>query len=200
MGFDAPTHQLAIFASGAGTNARQLMDYFSNHPFIRVRLLVCNKPAAGALQVAAEFGVETYLLQRATFREEGGFLRVLSDRSISFLVLAGFLWLIPPYLVEAYRGRILNVHPSLLPQFGGKGMYGMRVHEAVYAAGASQTGITIHEVNEQYDEGSIVLQQSVALAPEDTPETIRQKVQQLEHEHLAPTVEQFIKQQKVLLT
>ncbi len=192
MNLDGLRHRIAIFASGAGTNARQIIDYFSNHPSIRVVLVVCNRPQAGVLQLAAQRSVETLLIDRASFYHTEALLDELRHRRVTFLVLAGFLWLIPPYLVDAFRGRILNIHPALLPRYGGKGMYGMRVHEAVHAAGERESGITIHEVNERYDEGSIVLQKSVAIDPGDNPEAIRRKVQALEHQYFAPTIEKIL--------
>jgi phosphoribosylglycinamide formyltransferase 1 len=119
-------------------------------------------------------------------------LETLRARGISFIVLAGFMWLVPDYLVKAYVGRMVNIHPALLPQYGGKGMYGMNVHRAVKAAGERQTGITIHYVDEHYDEGSIIFQARCAIAPEDRPEDIAHKVQQLEHRHFAPVVEELL--------
>jgi phosphoribosylglycinamide formyltransferase 1 len=180
---------IAIFASGTGTNAAKLMEYFRQHPNIRVSLIVSNRSDAGVLALAQAQGIDQLVLQRAAFYETQSLLADLQARQIGGIVLAGFLWLMPGYLVKAYAGRMVNIHPALLPRYGGKGMYGMNVHRAVKAAGDAQTGITIHYVNERYDEGDIIFQASCAIAPEDNPEDIARKVQQLEHRHFAPVVE-----------
>ena len=184
---------IAIFASGAGSNARKIMERFQNHPDIRVALVVSNKKDAGVLAVAAEFGVETLLINRASFYETELLLTELKTHSVDFVVLAGFLWLIPAYLVKAFPRRIVNIHPALLPKYGGKGMYGYHVHEAVKAAGETETGITIHYINEHYDEGDIIFQASCPLTTEDTPETIAQKVHALEHRYFPEVVEGWVK-------
>ncbi|MFN4079778.1 MAG: phosphoribosylglycinamide formyltransferase [Saprospiraceae bacterium] len=181
--------RLAVFASGSGSNARRIMEYFAEHPHIRVALLVCNKPDAGAMDVAREHGVETLLIRRKPFAETTELLDALRERAIDFIALAGFLWLLPPYLVRAFPRRILNIHPSLLPKYGGKGMYGMHVHEAVKAAGETVTGMTIHYVNERYDEGDIVFQATCAVEPDDSAADIARKVLALEHAHYPEVIE-----------
>ena len=183
---------IAIFASGTGSNAAKIIEYFEGSPNIRVSLLVSNKADAPVLALADAKGIEKLVLRRADFYEAENLLETLRDRGISFIVLAGFMWLVPDYLVKAYVGRMVNIHPALLPQYGGKGMYGMNVHRAVKAAGERQTGITIHYVDEHYDEGSIIFQARCAIAPEDRPEDIARKVQQLEHRHFAPVVEELL--------
>jgi phosphoribosylglycinamide formyltransferase 1 len=183
---------IAIFASGTGSNAARIIEYFEGNPNIRVSLLVSNKADALALALADAKGIEKLVLRRAAFYETESLLEALEVRSINFIVLAGFMWLVPDYLVKAYAGRMVNIHPALLPQYGGKGMYGMNVHRAVKAAGEEQTGITIHYVDERYDEGSIIFQARCAIAPEDSPEDIARKVQQLEHRHFAPVVEELL--------
>jgi phosphoribosylglycinamide formyltransferase 1 len=183
---------IAILASGGGSNARVIMDYFRGHARIEVALIVSNKADAGVLGVAREGGITTYILQRHEFVHTEVLLDELREKAIDFVVLAGFLWLIPPYLVKAYEGRIVNIHPALLPKYGGKGMHGHHVHAAVHAAGEPESGMTIHFVNEQYDAGAIIHQATVALTPDDTPDTIAKKVLALEHAHYAPVIEQTI--------
>ena len=177
--------RLAILASGTGSNARVMIDRFRQHPEdkVEVVLLVSNKTTAGALTMAAERGLPTLVVQRADWKDGEELLRALAAYQVDLIVLAGFLWLIPPYLVQAYPDKIVNIHPALLPKYGGKGMYGRHVHEAVKAAGETESGITIHYVNENYDEGNIIFQATVPLDPGDTAEEIAARVLKLEHEH-----------------
>jgi phosphoribosylglycinamide formyltransferase-1 len=183
---------IAIFASGTGSNARKIMEYFQNHEQIRVGLVVSNKSTAGVLSIAEAFGVPTLVVHRTSFYEGTEFLRELEQRQIDWLILAGFLWLVPSYLIERYPSRIINIHPALLPAFGGKGMYGMHVHEAVRAAGVAETGITIHTIDEQYDRGVILFQAKVLVLEEDTAQEIASKVLALEHRYFPTVVEQTI--------
>ncbi|KGE88989.1 MAG: phosphoribosylglycinamide formyltransferase [Phaeodactylibacter xiamenensis] len=185
--------RIAIFASGTGSNAKKIIEYFRAHPNIEVGLVVANKPDAPVLAMAEELGIETLRINRSGFYQSEGLLAQLTGAGITFIVLAGFLWLVPAYLVNAYRGRMVNIHPALLPKFGGKGMYGMHVHRAVRNAGEPETGITIHLVNEAYDEGDALYQAKCSVEPSDTPEQIAGKVHQLEHEHFAPVIEKYIK-------
>lgn len=187
---------IAIFASGTGSNAKKIIEYFWDNSNIKVSLVVCNKPGAGVLALAEAAGVETLLLRRQAFYETEALVDELQARHISLIVLAGFLWLVPGYLVQAFEGRILNIHPALLPNYGGKGMYGMNVHRAVKAAAERESGITIHLVDQAYDEGRILFQQSCPIEALDRPEDIARKVLQLEHEHFAPVVENYLKQLK----
>lgn len=183
---------IAIFASGTGSNARKMMEYFANHPHIRVSLVVSNKAEAPVLATAATWGIPTLVIDRNSFYHTQEILGQLRGYDISFVVLAGFLWLIPAYLVNAFPRKIVNIHPALLPKYGGKGMYGAFVHEAVKAAGERQSGITIHYVNERYDEGDIIFQTTCDLSPEDSPKDIAHKVQLLEHAHFASVVESIV--------
>lgn len=183
---------IAIFASGGGSNARKIMERFQRHPDIRVVLVVSNKRDAGVLAIAAEFGVDTLVINRSYFYETEALLGELRARDVDFVVLAGFLWLAPAYLVAAFPRRILNIHPALLPKYGGKGMYGRHVHEAVKAAGETETGMTIHYVNERYDEGDIVFQASCPVFPDDTPDTIARNVLALEHRYFSEVVERLV--------
>jgi phosphoribosylglycinamide formyltransferase-1 len=183
---------IAIFASGTGSNARKIIGYFKNSPDIRVALVVSNKKDAGVLDIAREHAIPTQVIDRQMFYETEDLLDILKKHDIGFIVLAGFLWLIPSYLVKSFEKKIINIHPALLPKFGGKGMYGMRVHEAVQESGETQTGITIHWVNEHYDKGDIVFQESCPVSPEDSPADIARKVQELEHRHFPKVIEKLI--------
>jgi phosphoribosylglycinamide formyltransferase 1 len=185
-------HRIAIFASGSGSNAEEIIRYFEYHPSIEVRLLLSNNPQAQALQRAEKFGVKTRTFTKLQFRDSYEILNWLREERITHIVLAGFMWLVPDYLTHAYAGKIINIHPALLPKFGGKGMYGKFVHEAVKTTGEVETGITIHEVNEHYDEGNIVFQATCGIEATDSVETIAQKVQKLEHIHYPKVIERWI--------
>ena len=151
-----------------------------------------NNPEAYALTRAKKFGVETKVFNRIQFRESEEVIEWLKEAKVTHIVLAGFLWLVPQHLVKAFRDRIINIHPALLPKYGGKGMYGMKVHEAVKAAGETETGITIHKVNERYDEGLILFQTTCEVSPLDTPDQIAEKIHRLEHAHYPKVIEQWI--------
>ncbi|MEM7575616.1 MAG: phosphoribosylglycinamide formyltransferase [Bacteroidota bacterium] len=188
-----PQHKIAIFVSGTGSNARVMIDHFRDHPEIEVALLVSNKRKAKALLMAADREVPTLVLNRQDFYEQPDFLlNELRAFGVNFIVLAGFLWLIPAYLVEAFPQQIVNIHPALLPKYGGKGMYGHHVHEAVKTNAETESGMTIHYVNEQYDEGNIIFQARTSLLPEDSAEDIAAKVLQLEHAHYSKVVEDLL--------
>ena len=185
--------RLAIFASGSGSNAQKIAEYFKNHPTIEVALVVSNKADAGVLDIAKSFGIETYVIpSKAEFTQTETLLQELYVSQIDFIVLAGFLWLIPEYLIEAYPSRIVNIHPALLPKYGGKGMHGMHVHHAVVAAGEKESGITIHYVDKVYDNGEHLFQATVPLEPGDTPEVVQQKVLVLEHTNFAQVIEKVL--------
>ena len=184
--------QIAIFASGTGTNAARLIDHFRHHPAVKISLIVCNKPGAGVLGIAEKEQIPAILLEKEAFFRGNGYVDELRERKIDFLVLAGFLWKIPATLVKAYKGRIINIHPALLPKYGGKGMYGHFVHEAVIAAKEKETGITIHYVDELYDHGQVIFQASFEVEATDTPETLARKVHKLEHEHFSRIIEEVV--------
>ena len=187
----APIH-IAIFASGAGSNARKIIEHFEKKDLpIKVSLIVCNVPGAGVIEIAKEKGIPTLLINKADFASTG-YVESLHNSEIQFIVLAGFLWKLPEVLVQAYPKAIINIHPALLPKYGGKGMYGSRVHEAVIAAGEKESGITIHWVNEHYDEGAIIYQAICPIDAGETPETLAHKIHALEHAHFAPTIEQLL--------
>jgi phosphoribosylglycinamide formyltransferase-1 len=185
--------RIAIFASGSGTNAEQIMLRFQNHDSIEVELVLSNKADAFVLERTKKFGVPSKVFNRQQFRETDEVLNWLTENRISHIVLAGFMWLMPENIIQKFPNRIINIHPALLPKFGGKGMYGHHVHEAVKAAGEKETGITIHLVNEKYDEGKILFQALTALTSTDTPETIAHKVHALEYKHYPEQIEKWIK-------
>jgi phosphoribosylglycinamide formyltransferase 1 len=188
----APNMNIAIFASGGGSNALKIIEHFDGHPFINVALVVSNKQDAGVLTIAQNHGVPTLIIQRTAFYNTEDLLTNLEEYSIDFIVLAGFLWLIPAYLTRRFDHKMVNIHPALLPKYGGKGMYGMHVHEAVHAAKETQSGITIHYVNEHYDEGNIIFSATTPLAPTDTPKDIARKVLALEHQYFPIVIEQIL--------
>jgi phosphoribosylglycinamide formyltransferase-1 len=188
--------QLAIFASGTGTNTQNIIHYFRHHPEIRISLIVCNKPGAGVLTVAEKEDIPSLVIEKEAFFRGTAYVDQLRAKNIDLIVLAGFLWKIPQTLVKAYPGRIINIHPALLPKYGGKGMYGRFVHEAVIAAADKETGITIHYVDEQYDHGQPIFQARVMVEPGDTPETLAQKVHFLEYEHFPKIIEQVVNSAK----
>ena len=183
---------VAIFCSGSGSNAEALMAHFQEHETIRVALVVTNKIDAFARTRAEKFGVPSVFLSRKTFAEHPeSVLETLETHQISFVLLAGFLQIIPPLLVDSFTDRILNIHPALLPKFGGEGMYGHFVHEAVVAAGETESGITIHFVNKEYDKGKIIFQAQCPVEKENSPTDIAARVLKLEHHHY-PIVAEFI--------
>jgi phosphoribosylglycinamide formyltransferase 1 len=187
--------QLAIFASGTGSNAKNIIDHFRHHPFIKVRLIVCNNTGAGVLQIAGEEGIPVLLIEKEPFFRGTAYVPELRGSGIDFIILAGFLWKIPEALIKAYPRRIMNIHPALLPKHGGKGMYGRFVHEAVIAASDKETGITIHYVDEQYDHGEPIFQARVLVEPGDDSGTLARKVQFLEYEHFPRVIEEAVKLQ-----
>lgn len=180
-------YNLILFASGTGTNAAAIMDWCASTGKARVALVVCNKPGAGVLDIAARNGVPTLLVDRELFRS-AGFPDTLRGYSPSLLVLAGFLWKVPDAMVQAFPGQIINIHPALLPAYGGKGMYGHHVHEAVIAAGEKSSGITIHYVNEHYDEGDIIMQAHCPVLKSDTPGALAKRIHKLEHYYFPLTI------------
>ncbi|MBN8853277.1 MAG: phosphoribosylglycinamide formyltransferase [Sphingobacteriales bacterium 50-39] len=185
-------HQVAIFASGAGSNAARIIDRFRRHPSIKISLIVCNKPDAGVLEIAAKEHIPSLIIEKEQFFRGDAYVAELQRRNISFIVLAGFLWKVPSKLIQAYSGRIINIHPALLPKYGGKGFYGRLVHEAVIAAKEKESGITIHYVDELYDHGQIIFQAGCLIEPNDTPDTLAQKIHGLEHEHFPRVIEELL--------
>ena len=183
---------IAIFASGSGTNAENLIQYFHDSDEITIKLLLSNKKDAFVLERARKHGIESINFSREDFYGSRQILNVLKEHQVDYLVLAGFLWLIPEYILDAFPNRILNIHPALLPKYGGKGMYGMHVHREVIKQGETHSGISIHLVNKEYDKGKILFQATVPVSRNDTPDDLAQKVHELEYEHYPRVVEAFI--------
>jgi len=184
--------RIAVFASGAGSNAAELIRHFRQNPCAEIALVVSNKRSAGALTIAEQAGIPSLWIAASSFHDGEPVLDVMRNYRIQWIVLAGFLLRMPDNLIAAFPDRILNIHPSLLPRYGGKGMYGHYVHEAVHAAGESESGITIHFVNENYDEGQILFQARVPISTDDDAAAIELKVRMLEKEHFAPIVQSLI--------
>ena len=185
------TIHIAIFASGAGSNAKKIIDYFKNSDDVEISLIVCNNPNAGILKIAANESIPFLMVEKQTFRDTG-YVAELKNYKIQFIVLAGFLWKIPPLLIEVFRNKIVNIHPALLPAYGGKGMYGNAVHAAVLAAGEKLSGITIHLVDEKYDHGKIIFQATCPVAENETVDSLGQKIHELEHASYAKEIEKLI--------
>lgn len=183
--------RIAIFASGSGTNAENIIRYFQKNDKITVVRVLSNKKDAKVLERAEKLNVSTLYFNKNDFNVDNTVLNVL-QKEADFIVLAGFLWKVPEAIIKAFPNKIVNIHPALLPKYGGKGMYGMHVHEAVKKNGEKETGITIHYVNENYDEGSIIFQKRVLIYPEDTPETIAAKVHELEYEYFPKVIEDTV--------
>jgi len=185
-------HNIILFASGKGSNIQAILDYFKNTKTFNPVLIVSNKADAGALDIAKENQIAYDVIDREKFKSVE-FLKKINDLQPRLIVLAGFLWKIPETFVSAFPNKIINIHPALLPKYGGKGMYGMNVHEAVIAAKEKESGITIHYVNENYDEGNHICQAHCSISPEDTATTLAQKIHQLEHYFFPRTIEFLLK-------
>ena len=167
---------IAIFASGGGSNAEAIIQHLKDHSNLSVKLIVSNRKDAGVLSRANQHGIDTFVFNRQEFRENKNITTKLASSKIDLIVLAGFLWLIPKYLIEAFPNKVINIHPALLPKYGGKGMYGHHVHQAVFDNKEKESGLTIHYVNQHYDEGNIILQARCRLVSTDQPEDIARKV------------------------
>ncbi|AHM61759.1 phosphoribosylglycinamide formyltransferase [Flammeovirgaceae bacterium 311] len=187
--------RIAVFASGSGSNAERFFEHFKHSPQAEIALVCSNRAEAYVLERARNHQLPTYIFSNKQLQETKDVLIKLQEEKIDLIVLAGFLRLIPSYLIEAYPNRIVNIHPALLPKWGGKGMWGIHVHEAVVNAKELQSGITIHYVNGRYDEGDIIFQTSCALTSADTPAEVAAKVLKLEHEHYPKVVEKLINEQ-----
>ncbi|WP_028979896.1 phosphoribosylglycinamide formyltransferase [Sporocytophaga myxococcoides] len=184
--------KIAIFCSGSGSNAQKIIEYFQEHKSAEVVLLLSNNKNAYALERAKSLGVPTRVFDKAQFSQSQIIVNELKELGVNWIILAGFLWLVPENLIEAYPNSIVNIHPALLPSYGGKGMYGMYVHEAVVKAKEKESGISIHMVNKEYDKGTIVFQAKCFLTDEDTAETLAKKIQALEHEHFPKVIDALI--------
>lgn len=184
--------RIAIFASGSGSNAEKIAEYFINATEIEISLILSNNPQAGVIARARKFHIPVVLFDKKVFYETNRIVEILQNEYIDLVVLAGFMMLIPTEMVKAFPNKIINIHPALLPKYGGKGMYGHFVHEAVVAAKEAASGITIHFVNEQYDEGAIIFQATCSVLPTDTPEDVATKVRMLEHRHYPEVITQIL--------
>lgn len=186
---------IAIFASGTGSNAKKIMEYFEDRSDAAVQLVASNNKSAGVLTTAEAMGVDTFIIDKSEQKTPNQLLRELSERKIDLIALAGYLKMIPEALIKAYPDQILNIHPSLLPKYGGKGMYGMNVHQAVFDAGEDKSGMTIHLVNEDYDKGEILFQESTTIVELDSPNAIAKAVLTLEHKNYPKVIDQYLKHQ-----
>jgi len=187
-----PKHRIAIFASGAGSNAQKIIDHFRTIPTVKIALIVCNKPEAGVVKIAEKENIPFLMIEKETFFKGNAYVPELQAAGISFIVLAGFLWKVPQALINTYRNKIINIHPALLPKYGGKGMYGAFVHEAVIQAKEKESGITIHYVDEHYDHGDAIFQARCEITEQDTAESLAQKIHRLEHEYFPKVIESLL--------
>jgi len=184
---------LVIFASGAGSNAQQVINYFRNSALAKIALIVCNKPRAGVVGIAEKENIPVLLIEKERFFRGDAYLPELQNVKTDLIILAGFLWKIPQILIQNYPRHIINIHPALLPKYGGKGMYGQYVHEAILNAGEMESGITIHYVDEHYDNGDIIFQTACPVLESDTPETLAHRIHKLEHLHYPIVIEDLLK-------
>jgi len=188
--------RIAIFASGSGSNAQKIMEHFKRNSEAEVVLILTNNPQAYVLQRADNFEVPSHIFTRTEFYNTNDVIKLLKNLQVDLIVLAGFLWLVPLSLLKAFPNRVINLHPALLPKYGGAGMYGDHVHKAILAAGEEESGITIHFVNEEFDEGEVIHQSKFKIEPGDNLEMIKFKGQQLEHLHFPRVVENLLKKMK----
>lgn len=188
--------KIAIFASGSGSNAENIIQYFAQKPQFCVKSVFCNVPDAYVLERAKKYRIPTFVFNREEFRNPDKVFRQLQEQEIDFIVLAGFLWLMPSFITAAWPNKIVNIHPALLPAYGGKGMYGHHVHEAVIAAGEKESGITIHYVNDHYDQGAIIFQAKCPVLPTDTPDDLAARVNELEYRYFPQIIAETILKQE----
>lgn len=185
-------YNIAFFASGSGSNVENIANFFQEKPDFHLSCIISNRKNAYVHQRAQKLGIPTYTFTREDFVETKPIIELLQEHQIDWIVLAGFLLKIPPALIAAFPNRIINIHPALLPKFGGKGMYGHHVHQAVVDAQESKSGITIHYVNENYDEGNIIFQTACEVTPEDTADSLAEKIHALEYEYFPKVIEQLV--------
>ena len=185
--------RLAVFASGSGTNFQQICEYFNEkNSDIKIELLVVNKANTYVVERAKQLNVKSVYFNREDFYSSEKVVECLLENQIDFIVLAGFLWLVPSNILKNYENKIINIHPALLPKYGGKGMHGHHVHQAVIAAKEQESGITIHYVNEKYDEGNIIFQAKCSITPEDTADSLAEKIHLLEKEHFPKVIDNLL--------
>jgi phosphoribosylglycinamide formyltransferase-1 len=183
--------RLAIFASGEGTNAQSFIDYFKDRKDITISLIVTNNPLANVIKRALKNGIPYSVINKDTFYKTDSIVSVLQQQA-DFIILAGFMLMVPAYLIKAYTHKMVNIHPALLPKYGGKGMYGMYVHEAVIANKEKESGITIHYVNEKYDDGEIIFQEECEVKQSDSPTSLAERIHELEHKYYPCTIEKLL--------
>ena len=188
-----PTKKIVIFASGSGTNAENIIKHFQKTKNIEVAAVLSNRRSAGALKKAHDLGVKSLLFDKEAFYQTNDVLNILKDIKPDLIVLAGFLWLFPSNIIQEFPDKIINIHPALLPKYGGKGMYGAKVHESIIANKEKESGISIHYVNEKYDEGNIIFQASTRIENDDNAESLAEKIHQLEYQHLPEVIQQLLK-------
>lgn len=186
--------RVAIFASGSGSNAENIAHYFEGRSLIDIRMILTNNPDAFVLERAAKLGIPSAVFTRKELNETNRVLELLKQEEVEWIILAGFLLKVPESLIHAFDGKIVNIHPALLPKFGGKGMYGDRVHQAVVDAGERESGITIHYVNENYDEGAVIAQEKCVVLPTDNADDVAHKVHALEYEYFPRVIERLMLQ------
>ncbi|WP_321309904.1 phosphoribosylglycinamide formyltransferase [Marinifilum fragile] len=184
--------RIALFASGSGTNVENIAMHFKNNSNVEIACVLTNNPNAFVLNRAEKLKLPSLVFSRSDFKDTSKVVDYLKEKKVDFIVLAGFLWLIPANLLREFPDRIVNIHPALLPKYGGKGMYGMNVHESVVENQETESGITIHMVSEKYDEGEIVFQAKCSVEPDDTAEDVANKVHKLEYEHFPKIIEQLL--------
>ena len=185
--------RIAIFASGSGSNAQKILEHFKYHDQGEVVIILTNNPHSYVLQRADSFEIPSHVFTRQEFYQTDEVVKLLKSMEVDLIVLAGFLWLVPASLLKAFPNQIINIHPALLPKYGGKGMYGDNVHKAVLDNGETESGITIHFVNEHFDEGETIHQAKFKIEPGDTLDSIKLKGQQLEHQHFPKVIEGLLK-------
>lgn len=185
--------KIAIFASGAGSNAQKIIDHFRHSDTVNVALIACNKPGAGVLSIADRENIPVLLIEKEKFFRGNAYTDELNAAGIDLIVLAGFLWKIPSLLIRSFPQKIVNIHPALLPKYGGKGMYGQHVHEAVIARKEKESGITIHYVDEQYDHGDTIFQATCPVLEHDDSGSLAARIHALEHRHYPPVIEGLLK-------
>ena len=186
------TKKIAIFASGSGTNAENIINYFQNKKEVEIKSVYTNNPKAYVIERAKKFNIPVTVFNRKDFYDSQRVLNNLLEQKVDFIVLAGFLWLVPESLLYHYNNKIVNIHPALLPKYGGKGMYGNKVHESVIANNEKESGISIHLVNKNYDEGKMVFQAKCEVKKDDTPEELARRIHQLEYQYYPRVIEDLI--------
>ncbi|NBA85710.1 phosphoribosylglycinamide formyltransferase [Emticicia sp. CRIBPO] len=184
--------RIVIFASGSGSNAERIIEYFEKKGGVEVVMILTNNPQAGVIERGRRLGVPTLIFDRKTFTQTDKIVEILRYQAVDWVILAGFLWLVPQNIIRAYHNRIINIHPALLPKYGGKGMWGHHVHQAVVDNREKESGITIHMVDEKYDEGKVIFQASCAVDENDTAETVAQKIHLLEYEHFPVIIDKVV--------